>query len=462
MPKVLTAFLFLAVFAHAFPAADSASADSGSTVIKIEQKDMLLAVISWPFVHIIQPAVEFLIYPAIPTLIYISRENLIEKGQNLITYGDRKQIMFYPLVNAKIGSASNIGFVYRHEELFLENDAVFLSPHLYVNADWDIAFNYRKKRISGSSFFTELGAKYRALGSSSFIDPETTTYFYADSSISLFSAAGFNVFDDWVLKFALETNIFRFNLPNLNETIYDEPEVLARGFYQSFNSFPLNLSFSHSSLDAPYAATRGGKFYAGYSYVPVTPYNSSNDHNYHVLESRLVRYFLLGKKNYAMTVAESEANREKLKNLTFKEAFEMFNPVNVKEEILDRRVLVAQIKARQMIEENKGKAPFVAMGTLGDNFPLRAYSGGRFTAPLVAGISTEYRWPIDLYADAVIFNEYGIYGNDINSLSASRIKNSYGFGFRVRTPKFFITRFAIALHGLNGVSVILTTRPEYD
>jgi outer membrane protein assembly factor BamA len=472
MPKILTAFLFFAIFApfaaHASAnaqdstGADSAASDGSSTVINIKNRDAFLAVISWPFVHIIQPTVEFLIYPIIPTLIYISRENLIEKGQNLITYGDRKQILFYPLINAKIGSSSNVGFAYRHEELFLENDVVNLSPHLYINADWDVALNYRKNKISGSSVFTELGARHRALGSNSFRDPETATYYYADSSVFLLLAAGFNVFGNWNLRFSLETHFLRFDLPNLNETIYYEPEVLDRGFYQRFNSFPLTLSFSHNTLDVPYAATRGGKFSVGYSYVPVTSYNSSSGHNYHVLDSRFVHYFLLGDKSYAMTVAESEANRERLKNLTLKEAFEMFNPINVKEEILDRRVLIAQIKARYMIEENKGKAPFIAMGSLGDNFPLRAYSSGTFTAPLVAGISTEYRWPIDRYADALIFNEYGIYGHDFGSLSTSNLRNSYGFGFRIRTPRFFITRFALAFHGLHGVALVFTTRPEYD
>jgi outer membrane protein assembly factor BamA len=114
-----------------------------------------------------------------------------------------------------------------------------------------------------------------------------------------------------------------------------------------------------------------------------------------------------------------------------------------------------------MIEEYKDKAPFVAMGGFGGNFPLRAYSEGYLAAPLLAGISAEYRWPIDRFADALIFNEYGIYGKDFSRLSTSNIKNSYGFGFRVRTPKLFLTRFSMAFHGLQGVTLIFTTRPEY-
>jgi hypothetical protein len=196
--------------------------------------------------------------------------------------------------------------------------------------------------------------------------------------------------------------------------------------------------------------------------VPVSSYNGTKDHNYYIAESRLVHYLLLGNKSYAMTVAESNANREKLKNLSFSEAIEMLNPINVREVILDRRVLITQLKARYMIEDNKGKAPFTAMGKLGGNFPLRAYKDNYFTAAIVAGISNEYRWPIDRYADMLIFNEYGIYSDDFGHLSSFNLRNSYGFGFRVRTPKLFISRFALAFHGLQGISVILTTKPEYD
>jgi len=465
-------FLFLALFASfAFCAGTSVNeqetgksseSSNDTSVVNIEYKNILLSVVSWPFVHIIQPAAEFLMYPIIPPLIYVSRENLIEKGHNLITYGDEKQIMFYPLANIKLGSESNTGLAYRHENLLFKNDFMFFSPHIFVDQDWDARVQYQKRKINSTSLFLELNMNYREYGSNSFRDINKTDYFFADSSASLYTALGFSLIDNWVLKFAMESNFLRFNLPLLNEEVFSEDEVLNRGFYQHFNSFPLTLSLLYNSLDEPYAATKGQKFDLSYTYVPVSAYNGSREHNYHVVESRLVRYFLLGNKSYAMTVAESEANRERLKNLSFKEAMEILNPIKVREEILERRVLITQLKAQYMIEENKGKAPFTAMKRLDNNFPLRAYPNKYINAPLVAGFSTEYRWPIDRYADALIFNEYGIYGYDFKDLSLSNIKNSYGLGFRVRTPKLFITRFAVAFHGLQGISLILTTRPEYD
>jgi len=460
MKKAIILFLLLAFCAMAQEAYE---AYEDTSVVKVEQKNLFLAVVSWPLLHIVQPTVEFLMYPLIPPLIYISRENLIEKGQNLITYGENKQIMFYPIINVKVGNGANIGFAYWHSDLFLQNDNLFFSPHLYINADRDATLRYTKKNILGSSFYWGASANYNADGDNGFRDLKGVKYSFADSSFFLGQSAGFSLDENWGLGFGLGLNFYRYDLPSLNDVIIEGEEVDNRGFYKHFNGYPLSVSLGYYSLDEPYAATKGRKFSFSYTYTPVSRYNGSRDHNYHVVESRLVNYSLLGNRSYAMTVAESNANLEKLRNLSFKEAIEMLNPINIREEdILDRRILVTQIKARYLIEENEGKAPFTAMGRHGGNFPLRAYDDGYIAAPLVAGVSAEYRWPIDRFADALIFNEYGIFGKDFSRLSTDNIRNSYGFGFRIRTPRFFITRFSVAFHGLQGVTLIFTTRPEYN
>jgi len=454
--------IFVLIFLFAF-CARAQEASSDTSIVNVEQKEsQILTFVSWPFLHIIQPTVEFLIYPVIPPLIYLSREDIIEKGANLITYGERKQITFYPVINASLGSSANIGFSYWHKDIFLEDDNIFFSPHHYINGDWDAAMRYKKSRILGTSFYSRWGANYREYGNNSFRNSEGVKYFFADSSVTLVSGFGFNLSGGWELEFNVSGNFNRFDFPSLEDTIMGGEYVSNRGFYRNFETYPLTLTLLYNSLDEPYSATRGNKFSVSYSYVPVSSYSDTKDHNYHVAESRFVNYLLLGNKSYAMTVAESNANREKLMNLSFSEAIEMLNPINVKEVIFDRRVLITQLKARYMIEEHKDKAPFVAMSKLGGNFPLRAYADGFFTGAIVAGLSNEYRWPIDRYADMLIFNEYGIYSDDYGHLSSFNLRNSYGFGFRVRTPKLFISRFALAFHGLQGISVILTTKSEYD
>jgi len=456
--KRIFVFIFLFTFC-----AVAQEASSDTSVVNVEHKNSLfLTLVSWPFVYIIQPTVEFLIYPVIPPLIYISREDLIEKGADLITYGEKKQIMFYPIMSARLGSSANIGFAYWHTELFFDRDNMFFSPHRYVNADWDASMRYRKNKILNTSFYNRINASYREYGNNTFRDSEGTKYYYADSSFHLNSYLGFDLSRYWDLEFGVARNLHRFDFPSLKDTIIYDEYVFNRGFYKHFESYPLTIAALYNSLDEPYSATRGHKFSLSYSYVPVTSYNGTKDHNYHIAESRLVNYLLLGTKSYAMTVAESEANREKLKKLSFAEAIEILNPINVKEVILDRRVLITQLKARYVIEENDGKAPFTAMSKLDENFPLRAYEDGYFTGEFVAGVSNEYRWPIDRYADMLIFNEYGIYGSDTRHLLSFKLRNSYGFGFRVRTPRLFISRFALAFHGTRGISIIFTTKPEYE
>ncbi|MDR2595342.1 MAG: hypothetical protein LBC87_11290 [Fibromonadaceae bacterium] len=461
--------VIIIIFLFAFCArAQEASTDTSDTsIVSIKRENLFLTLVSWPFEYIIQPTVEFLIYPVIPPLIYVSREDIIEKVANLITYGEKKNIVFYPTTDARLGSAANIGFAYWHTELFFDNDNMFFSPHRYINGDWDAAIRYKKNGILGTSFYSRSGASYKEYGNNSFINSEGTTYFYADSSVLLNSSFGFSLSDIWDLEFGVNLNFYRFNFPSLEETPMDDDEyILNRGFYKNFESYPITFALLCNTLDEPYSATKGYKFSVSYSYVPVSSYGGTRDHNYHVAESRYVHYLLLGHRSYAMTVAESNANREKLKNLSFSEAIEILSPINgsinAREVMLDRRVLITQLKARYMIEDNKGKAPFTAMGRLGGNFPLRAYSDGSFSGAIVAGLSNEYRWPIDRYADMLIFNEYGIYSDDYGHFSSFNLRNSYGFGFRVRTPKLFISRFALAFHGLQGISVILTTKPEYD
>jgi len=453
------AFIFIFLFAFC---AQAQEASPDTSVVNVERKNLLLTVVSWPFVHIVQPTIEFLLYPVIPPLIYVAREDLIEKGANLITYGEKKQITFYPIINASLGSAANIGFAYWHKDIFLNDDNAFLSAHRYINADWDVSMRYKKGTILGSSFYSRWGASYKEYGNNSFRNSEGVKLFFADSSVFLNSGLGFNLFGAWSAEFSIAGNFHRFDYPSLEETIIYDEYASNRGFYKEFRSYPVALALNYNSLDEPYSATKGSKFSASYSYVPISSYSGTKDHNYHVVESRFVNYLLLGNKSYAMTVAESNANREKLKNLSFSDAIEMLNPINVKEIIVDRRVLITQLKARYMMEENKGKAPFIAMSGLGGNFPLRAYNEDFFTGAAVAGFSNEYRWPIDRYADMLIFNEYGIYSDDFGHLSSFNLRNSYGFGFRVRTNKLFISRFALAFHGRHGISVILTTKPEYN
>jgi len=453
--------VFILIFLFSFCAgAQEASPDT--SIVNVEKKNPFLAVVSWPFVHIVQPTVEFLMYPVIPPLIYISREDLIGKAINIVTFGERKHIILYPIIDISLGNIAYVGFAYWHKKLFFDNDNMFISPRHYVNGDWYVKMRYKKNKILGSSFYSRLDASYKEYGNNLFRNSEGTEIFFADSSILLSPYLGYHLSSNWDLEFGVSKYFHRFDYPSQDKPIVEGDYVFNRRFYKNYESYPITLALLYNGLDEPYSATRGHRFSVSYSYVPVSSYNGSRDQNYHVAESRFVHYLLLGSKGYAMTVAEGNAYRERLKNLSFSEAVEMLNPINIREVIFERRVLVTQLRVRHMIEENKGKAPFSSMSGLGGNFPLRAYDDNYFTGATVAGISNEYRWPIDRYVDMLIFNEYGIYSDDYGHLSSFNLRNSYGFGFRIRTPKLFVLRSSIAFHGLQGISMIFTVKPEYE
>ncbi|GHV12012.1 hypothetical protein AGMMS49938_03740 [Fibrobacterales bacterium] len=458
-------------FAFAFAEEQDTSAvvkdTSETSVIEILQRNPITYIISLPFQYVIQPTVEFLLYPAIPPLIYISRENIIEKGLNVISFGSNangeNNQMLYPTLNLKPGSSSNIGLSYRHRDLFFQNDYFVLNPIIYINADWETTLRYQKRKILETSFYSNFIANYKEDGDNSFRFVNDREYLYSDSSATLFGSFGFDISENWGMEFAAEADFYRFDIPNISDSVVLNNEKMKNlGFYQHFKQFPLSATIAYNSLDEPYAATRGNKFSFKYTYTPVSDYNGSDGHNYHAVESRLINYTLLGNRSYFMTTKEVLENRERLKRLSFAEAIKILNPINIRENILERKILVTQLRFRAMFEENNGLAPFTAMGKLGSNFPLRAYSDGYFTAPVIAGISAEYRWAVDKYADALIFDEYGIFGDSPNSLKFDNLRNSWGIGFRVRTPSFFIMRFAVAFHGLHGVAITLTTRADYE
>ena len=148
--------------------------------------------------------------------------------------------------------------------------------------------------------------------------------------------------------------------------------------------------------------------------------------------------------------------------MSLSKAMNLLRPEQIRQTLLERKVLATQIRFRQMWEAEEGQAPFYAFNGAGANSPLRGYADYRFADFAVLGISAEYRWPLDKLVDGVVFNEYTVLGDSWNNLQWQDMVNSWGFGIRVRKPDMFLTRFQFGFHGLHGFSMILTTSPEFD
>lgn len=455
------------------PANPKNDSNGTQSEVEVDIRSKAVAVLAWPFEYVLQPVFGLVLYPLRPPLGYISEHNLIDKGIQLITFGEEGQTFIYPTFNMKPGSGSSIGMAYRHRNFILPPDYYIGTASLFANGDWAVATRYTKKKLLGTEMSVGTSIRYAEDRDRSFRIPDSDSYVYADTSFDIRFNWGNPLNANWGWELMAGVDFRRMDLPDLQDTLLSEvdPFRLYGGFYQDFNQYPLGLSVNYDTRDVPYAATRGSKFDASLIHVFVSDYQGPNtpegidvsgNHNYNQFEAKWQHYLLLGKQRYAMTTRESRENRKQMSNLSFSKAVSLFKPEQIRETLLERKVLVTQIRYRQMWESEAGMAPFVAFNSLGNSFPLRGYSDGAFTAYSVLGVSGEYRWPLDKLVDGVVFNEYGIFGRSWNNMPMQNLRNSWGFGIRVRKPDLFLTRFQLAFHGVHGIAMILTIKPAYD
>ena len=109
----------------------------------------------WPFEHVIQPALNGLIFPIAKPIDYAVKNGIVEKSLELISIGDDYKIMVYPSFNFKPGSETMIGANYRHRGIFLEKDYLVLQtvtwalPHAIPSTPFlEVAFLEASATIS--------------------------------------------------------------------------------------------------------------------------------------------------------------------------------------------------------------------------------------------------------------------------------------------------------------------------
>jgi outer membrane protein assembly factor BamA len=123
----------------------------------------------------------------------------------------------------------------------------------------------------------------------------------------------------------------------------------------------------------------------------------------------------------------------------------------LRQTIFSRKVLVLHFYGGQSFELPGNSMPLYGLQALGNGTPLRAYPGSRYRHYAVAATSTEYRFPILRIMDGMFFNEYGVFGPSMGRLDfAENLRNSWGFGVRVRQPDMFLFRVEMAFNGFSG------------
>lgn len=442
---------------------------------------------SWTFNHVFQPVLNCLIWPLSAPVHYAFDNGVVETWQDLVTFGERKNILIYPSFNLKPGSSTLVGFNYRHRGVLLQHDYFHFATNYYANSDVYLATRYTKQGIFGLPLF--VGTRYTLNWDrdATFTQPDSWKPFVQpDSTMKWDFFLGFPLNSSGTLNLQLNSAIklVDASVPDVAEDsilLNDKFPVAERGLYQSHTEYPVGLTFVYDDLDYPYAPSRGNRLQirANYNIVHAysgVPYgdlgvggyheNESLDdaglnHDYISTEVIFQHYFYFGKaNNYVMTMKEGRKNRRFYTDFSWEEAVRIWKPENVMETLLERRVIATQFRMNNIFEMEEGGAPFNSLCLLNARYPLRGYAGSLMSKNLVS-FSAEYRWPVDRYVEGVIFDEYALYSNELDGFSTDKFVNSWGLGVRVRRPDMYFFRLQFGFHGLQGMNLVLTIAPEY-
>ena len=134
----------------------TAKADSSATDKEDDSESGMswIDFLAWPFIHIVQPVFNVAVYPIAQPIHYAVDNGVIEKSVDLITFGENRNILIYPMMNLKPGTATMLGFVYRHRSIVLPKDYVVLESQFFANGDWYVSARYSKQGIGGLPLYT--------------------------------------------------------------------------------------------------------------------------------------------------------------------------------------------------------------------------------------------------------------------------------------------------------------------
>lgn len=446
-----------------------------------------LNVLLWPFEHVIQPALNGLIFPIAAPVDYAFKNGIIEKTVDLITFGEERNILIYPGFNFKPGSSTMIGVNYRHRSLVFSRDYLVFQPSYYANGDAEFVLRYTKQALFGTSLFGGFRFDLDWNRDSHFIIPETkSSFLQPDSSMKFSWRLGMPVPKTTNWNMELSTTLFlnRASHPDVVDSILissDYP-IEDRGLYQDMIQVPVSVSLVYDDLDYSYAPSRGNRFgvtatyyfignYSGVRYedLGLNPLmyeddeirDAGKEHDYFQTNFLFQHYFFLGKgSNYILSATEARKNRRFYTDFSWDEMMRVWKPEQVRSTLFERRVIALQFRMVNIWEMEEGGAPYNAFATLNARTPLRGYSSGWSTSNLMS-LSVEYRWPVDRFVDGVLFDEYAMISPKIDKWNFSNYYNSWGFGIRVRQPNMYLFRIQFGFHGLHGVNLVMTIAPEF-
>jgi hypothetical protein len=443
-------------------------------------------IITWPFIHVIQPVFGMLVYPVAAPLHYAVDNGVADKAVDLITFGEKRNILIYPVFNLKPGSSTMIGLCYRHRNLFQQGDYGVFEGHYYANSDFDVKLRYSKQDLFGKKIYGQMSFNAYMDRDNGFILPGTKESFkQADTTYNFSVQLGLPVTEsrNLNLSFGSEFVYHKADFTDTKDSVLDDPKypIVDRGLYQSHFEIPFYVNLVFDNLDFPYAPSRGHRLSVKASYVLTGEYggisaedlslaglkrfeplkDGGKNHDFVSVDAFYQIYFFIGKADkYVLSAKEGRKTRKFYTDFSLNEALRVWRPENLVETLFEHRVFAFQFRFQGMWEMEKGGAPYTAFPSLNARFPLRGYTNG-WMSPFLLGFSSEYRWPVDRLVDGVVFNEYAMISDRVNHWTKDNLYNSWGFGVRVRKPDMYLFRMQFAFHSWHGLSLVLTIAPEF-
>ncbi len=439
---------------------DTVAKDSITTGVFIYEyiANPTLQLLTWPVENILAPVVKALIYPTLAPIQYALEENVLDRTLTLLAFGKQNQVLLYPTLDVAPGTSSRIGLTMIHNAPFGRKTERFsLRGLICVNGDKRIRSNITFSQLLGTDWNSRFDFSANYQKNRSINQPGTPQFLYFSDTSYLYRIqlahpifggvqARSAVFyrhgklgrappnkDD---PFMLQSDFFFNPTTGLKDSAY-------RGLNQTFVDRGIELGLgqdSRNNENIPLIGSRSG--------VNLNYHDVANDHDYYDFQAFFTKYFKLGSERYEITAEEER----RMKGPSFSRFIRELEYEKLKQKIFSRKVLVMHIVAAQSFEMEGNSIPIYGLQSLGNDTPLRGYAGSRFRDYAVAGINSEYRFPVMRIVDGAIFNEYGVYGRSLETIDYFNVKNSWGFGIHVRRPDIHLIRAELGFHGLSGMA----------
>jgi hypothetical protein len=443
------------------PSSPASEDDSASAIVKLVDfiAHPTLQLLTWPVQNVLAPGVEVLTYPTQPPIRYFLEENVIERATGLFQFGSRQDLSIYPTISLASGTSSRTGATLRHESPFgRENERLAAYFQYYVNGDYRMRTYLSSHRLGGTPFNGKLAFGLSRMESANFYLPDVNiVHAYALASESYESEIEYPVIEEFHLSggFMLRNNRYG----EAPSAISGRPANRLQGdFFDTdagYDSTGESRGFNQSLLDRVWVVgigrdTRtndnipldGSRLSLGWSWHDV-----DFDHDFHEWRGEYTMYFKLGAEQYEITAKEEKKNG----GASLKRFMRRLEYQRLRESIFSRKVLVLHLVGGESYELPGNRMPVYGLQSLGNGTPLRAYPGSRYRNYAMTAASAEYRFPILRIMDGAIFNEYGVFGGGMDELDfRENLRNSWGFGVRVRRPDMFLFRIEMAFHGIGG------------